>query len=83
MAAELMSGKPVAWKIAGGTTLSAGPAGRLTADGKPPHCTQCGSLERHRANRRISRFAGRYPVLAARAAVRSRPGSIAGVVSRL
>ncbi len=53
MAAELMSGRPVACNICGGTTFSAGPAGRLTADGKPPHCTQCGSLERHRANRRI------------------------------
>jgi SAM-dependent methyltransferase len=42
-----------ACNICGGTTFGPGPAGRMTADGKPPHCTQCGSLERHRANRRI------------------------------
>jgi len=37
--------------ICGGTAFSAGPAGRMTADGKSPHCIGCGSLERHRANR--------------------------------
>jgi SAM-dependent methyltransferase len=39
--------------ICGGTTFGAGPAGRMTADGKPPHCTGCDSLERHRANRQL------------------------------
>jgi len=42
-----------ACNVCGGTTFGPGPAGRMTDDGKPPHCTQCGSLERHRANRRV------------------------------
>lgn len=54
MATELaVDGIPVACNICGGTLFGAGPAGRLTTEGKPPHCMQCGSLERHRANRRI------------------------------
>ncbi|KPL52831.1 class I SAM-dependent methyltransferase [Prosthecomicrobium hirschii] len=39
--------------VCGGTVFSPGPAGRLSESGKPPHCTRCGSLERHRANRAL------------------------------
>jgi len=54
MSAEAPSGETSQiCNICGGTTFGAGPAGRLTADGKLPHCAGCESLERHRANRRL------------------------------
>jgi SAM-dependent methyltransferase len=37
--------------ICGGVIFGPGPAGRMADSGMPPCCTQCGSLERHRANR--------------------------------
>ncbi|MBK1840739.1 methyltransferase domain-containing protein [Azospirillum sp. YIM B02556] len=39
--------------ICGGTIFGPGPVGRMSDTGKPPHCTRCGSLERHRANRAL------------------------------
>lgn len=39
--------------ICGGHTFSPGPRGRLSIEGKPPRCTVCGSLERHRAMRAV------------------------------
>lgn len=37
--------------ICGGTAFRTGPSGRLADNGMLPGCQQCGSLERHRANR--------------------------------
>jgi hypothetical protein len=39
--------------ICGGTAFAAGPGGRLAANGRPPRCEGCDSLERHRALRRL------------------------------
>jgi SAM-dependent methyltransferase len=39
--------------ICGGREFSPGPLGRLSTAGKPPRCTTCGSLERHRAMRAV------------------------------
>ena len=39
--------------ICGNTIFAPGPKGRLTADGSPPRCTVCFSLERHRIARTI------------------------------
>jgi SAM-dependent methyltransferase len=43
----------VACNLCGGTEFSPGPAGRLANTGVPPHCQQCGSLERQRILRRV------------------------------
>jgi len=39
--------------ICGNAGFVPGPNGRMTADGLPPRCTNCGSLERHRIGRCI------------------------------
>lgn len=40
--------------ICGGTEFEPGPAGRMTADGLPPRCSTCWSLERHRGFRALA-----------------------------
>lgn len=47
-----MTGKPVC-SICGGVSFEEGPQGRRTASGRPPRCSRCGSLERHRIARRV------------------------------
>jgi hypothetical protein len=45
----------VSCNICGGSTFAHGPGGRRSPTGKWPRCVQCGSLERHRALRRLMR----------------------------
>ncbi|HEX8609668.1 MAG TPA: hypothetical protein VF800_00060 [Telluria sp.] len=44
---------PPACNLCGGTQFGRGPGGRLGKDGLGPHCTACGSLERHRVSARV------------------------------
>ncbi|MFS2004293.1 methyltransferase domain-containing protein [Duganella sp. CT11-25] len=39
--------------ICGGGAFGPGPAGRMSSTGLPPHCRQCGALERHRLVRHL------------------------------
>lgn len=39
--------------ICGGSTFRTGPSGRMAENGALPGCSQCGSLERHRATREL------------------------------
>ena len=47
-----MTDRPVC-SICGGVNFEAGPSGRRAASGRPPRCSGCGSLERHRIARRV------------------------------
>jgi hypothetical protein len=63
-----------ACNICGGTEFEPGPRGRLSPDGGPPRCADCGSLERHRALRRAFLLIP-PPMLAWRRALQFAPDS--------
>jgi hypothetical protein len=58
--------------ICGGAEFEPGPRGRLSPDGGQPRCTECGSLERHRALRRAFQLIP-APMLAWRRALQFAP----------
>jgi hypothetical protein len=63
-----------ACNICGGTEFEPGPGGRQSPDGAPPRCSNCGSLERHRALRRAFMVIP-PPMLAWRRALQFAPDS--------
>jgi hypothetical protein len=72
--ARLVARVVAACNICGGVEFEPGPRGRLSSDGGPPRCSQCGSLERHRALRRAFMLIPR-PLLAWRRALQFAPDS--------